>query len=47
MATLIEELRYFGAIVLLLFLWVCGAVIIGLLALLTRGRRTIIEETIQ
>ena len=31
----------------LLFLWVCGAVITGLLALLTRGRRTIIEETIQ
>lgn len=29
----------------LIFIWVAGAVILGLFALLTRGRRTIIEET--
>jgi hypothetical protein len=28
----------------LLFVWVCGAVIFGLLALLSRGRKTIVEE---
>jgi hypothetical protein len=28
----------------LLFFWVAGAVILGLFALLTRGRKTIIEE---
>ena len=28
----------------ILFFWVAGAVITGLLALLTRGRKTIIEE---
>jgi GYF domain 2 len=28
----------------LLFVWVCGAVIFGLLALLSRGRKTITEE---
>lgn len=32
---------------LILFMWVCGAVITGLLAMLTRGRRTVIEETVE
>ncbi|WPZ13221.1 hypothetical protein T8J41_13755 [Nitratireductor rhodophyticola] len=30
---------------MLMFIWVCGSVITGLLALLTRGRKTIVEET--
>lgn len=32
---------------LILFMWVCGAVITGLLAMLTRGRRTVIEEAVE
>lgn len=32
---------------IILFVWVCGAVITGLLAMLTRGRRTVIEETVE
>jgi hypothetical protein len=32
---------------LILFFWVSGAVITGLLALLTRGRKTIVEETVE
>ncbi|MFP9138688.1 hypothetical protein ACLI1C_16030 [Devosia sp. XGJD_8] len=31
---------------IILFIWVAGAVILGLFALLTRGRKTIIEETV-
>ncbi|GGF38173.1 hypothetical protein GCM10011321_31390 [Youhaiella tibetensis] len=31
---------------MILFIWVAGAVILGLFALLTRGRKTIIEETV-
>ena len=32
---------------MLVFFWVAGAVILGLFALLTRGRKTIVEETVQ
>lgn len=32
---------------MLLFFWVCGAVITGLLAFLTRGHKTIVEETVR
>lgn len=31
---------------MILFIWVAGAIILGLFALLTRGRKTIIEETV-
>lgn len=31
---------------IILFVWVCGAGILGLFTLLTRGRKTIIEETV-
>lgn len=31
---------------IILFIWMAGAIILGLFALLTRGRKTIIEETI-
>lgn len=31
---------------IILFIWLAGAVILGLFALLTRGRKTIIEETV-
>lgn len=34
------------ATTMLLFVWVCGSVITGLLAILTRGRKTIVEETV-
>ena len=30
----------------ILFVWVAGAIILGLFALLTRGRKTIVEETV-
>ena len=30
----------------LLVIWACGAVILGLLAILTRGSKTIVEETV-
>lgn len=32
---------------ILFFFWVCGAIITGLLALLTRGRKTIITEDVR
>ena len=35
------------ATAVLLFVWAAGAIVTGLLALLTRGRRTIIEETVE
>ncbi|TIO30415.1 hypothetical protein [Mesorhizobium sp.] len=31
----------------LLVIWAMGAVILGLLAILTRGRKTIVEETVR
>lgn len=31
---------------MILFVWLVGAVVLGLFALLTRGRRTIISETL-
>ena len=31
---------------MLVFFWMAGAVILGLLALVTRGRKTYIEETV-
>jgi len=31
---------------MILFIWLAGAVILGLFALLTRGRKTIVEETV-
>ncbi|TAA54800.1 hypothetical protein [Shinella sp. JR1-6] len=30
---------------IIFFIWACGSIILGLLALVTRGRKTIIEET--
>jgi hypothetical protein len=30
----------------LMVVWACGAVILGLLAILTRGSKTVVEETI-
>jgi len=32
---------------IILFLWVSGSVILGLLALLTRGRKTVVTETVR
>jgi hypothetical protein len=32
---------------MVMFVWVAGAVILGLFALLTRGSKTIVEETVQ
>lgn len=29
-----------------LFIWACGAVVLGLIAFFTRGRKVIVEETI-
>ncbi|SOC47654.1 hypothetical protein SAMN05892877_13211 [Rhizobium subbaraonis] len=29
---------------LLLFVWACGSIVLGLLALVTRGQKTIVEE---
>jgi hypothetical protein len=30
----------------LLFIWACGSIVLGLLALVTRGQKTIIEEIV-
>ena len=30
----------------LLFFWACGSIVLGLLALVTRGQKTIVEEVV-
>jgi hypothetical protein len=31
---------------MLLFFWACGSIVLGLLALVTRGQKTIVEEVV-